>query len=107
MGSRKDIRNGKGIRFKFIDNDTKRHSGLRVSETSDIKVIGDTESFIKYILENEETGLSIRYTNTNENRYKEIRVPNGTKKLKKSLIIKRLSDFEVIPQGSHFHIHLF
>jgi hypothetical protein len=73
---------------KLINNNKNVNKG--VSERSDILADENAISFIKYVLNNE-TGLNIRYTNKKENRYVEIDVPNGTKKLQKK--IKILIDY--------------
>lgn len=94
LGTRKEVRAGKGIIFKIKDDDTNRDVHNGVSEYSDVLATGDAKAFIKYIVNNAETNLSIRYTDTSKNVYREIRVPNGTKKLKKHFeaLIKAYND---------------
>lgn len=83
VGSRNEVRQGKGVLFKIQDIDTNRNINRGVIEYSDIEVDENIKKFIKYVLNNKETGLSIRYLNTDRNTYREIIVLNGTKKLKK------------------------
>lgn len=84
LGSRKEIRQGKGVVFNVKDDDTVRNTvGVRVHEKSDVEAVGQAKAFIKYVLESEETGLTVRYLDTDKNQYVDVKVPNGTKKLKK------------------------
>lgn len=84
LGSRKEIRQGKGVVFKIKDDDTTRDTfSFGVHEKSDIKAVGEAKKFIKYVLNNEETGLTVRYINSRKNQYIDVKVPKGTKKLKK------------------------
>lgn len=80
LGSRKDVRAGKGVVFKVTDTDTNRDVNRGISEKSDVLADENAINFIKYVLNNE-TGLNIRYTNNRENKYVELDVPGGTKKL--------------------------
>lgn len=89
LGSRKDVRAGKGVVFKVTDTDTNRDVNRGISEKSDVLADENAINFIKYVLNNE-TGLNIRYTNNRNNKYVELDVPGGTKKLQnhfKTLII--------------------
>lgn len=90
LGSRKDIRAGKGVVFKITDTDTNRDVNKGISEKSDVVADENAINFIKYVLNNE-TGLNIRYTNNRDNKYVEIDVPDGTKKLQKHF--KTLIDY--------------
>lgn len=83
FGSRKEIRAGKGVRFK-ITTSGKRKVGNGISEKSTITVIGETKSLIEHILNNEPTRLSIRYKNVDDAEVVDIVVyPKTMKKLKK------------------------
>ncbi|GFD92209.1 hypothetical protein KUL156_41740 [Alteromonas sp. KUL156] len=87
LGSRKEIRQGKGVVFKIKDKETTRNTiGVEVHEQSDIEAIGEAKEFIKYVLENEETGLIVRYIDNDKGQYVDVKVPKGTKKLKKHFI---------------------
>lgn len=90
LGSRKDVRAGKGVVFKITDTDTNRDVNKGISERSDVVADENAINFIKYVLNNE-TGLNIRYTNNRDNKYVEIDVPDGTKKLQKHF--KTLIDY--------------
>lgn len=90
LGSRKDVRAGKGVVFKVTDKETDRDVNKGISEKSDILADENAINFIKYVLNNE-TGLNIRYTNNRDNKYVEIDVPDGTKKLQKHF--KTLIDY--------------
>ena len=90
LGSRKDVRAGKGVVFKVTDKVTDRDVNKGISEKSDILADENAINFIKYVLNNE-TGLNIRYTNNRDNKYVEIDVPDGTKKLQKHF--KTLIDY--------------
>ena len=90
LGSRKDVRAGKGVVFKVMDKETDRDVNKGISEKSDILTDENAINFIKYVLNNE-TGLNIRYTNNRDNKYVEIDVPDGTKKLQKHF--KTLIDY--------------
>ena len=90
LGSRKDVRAGKGVVFKVTDKETDRDVNKGISEKSDILTDENAINFIKYVLNNE-TGLNIRYTNNRDNKYVEIDVPDGTKKLQKHF--KTLIDY--------------
>lgn len=90
LGSRKDVRAGKGVVFKVTDKETDRDVNKGISEKSDILADENAINFIKYVLINE-TGLNIRYTNNRDNKYVEIDVPDGTKKLQKHF--KTLIDY--------------
>lgn len=84
LGSRKEIRQGKGVVFKIKDNDTTRDNlSYEVHEQSDIKANGEAEKFVKYVLNSKETGLTVRYIDSDKNQYVDVIVPKGTKKLKK------------------------
>lgn len=84
LGGRKEIRQGKGVVFKIKDNETTRNTiSGRVNEESDIKAIGEAKEFIKYVIDNEETGLIVRYIDNSKNQYVDVKVPKGTKQLKK------------------------
>lgn len=90
LGSRKDVRAGKGVVFKVTDKETDTDVNKGISEKSDILADENAINFIKYVLNNE-TGLNIRYTNNRDNKYVEIDVPDGTKKLQKHF--KTLIDY--------------
>jgi hypothetical protein len=90
LGSRKDVRAGKGVVFKITDTDTNRDVNKGISEKSDVLADENAINFIKYVLNNE-TGLNIRYTNNRDNKYVELDVPDGTKKLQKHF--KTLIDY--------------
>lgn len=90
LGSRKDVRAGKGVVFKVTDKETDRDVNKGISEKSDILADENAINFIKYVLNNE-TGLNIRYTSNRDNKYVEIDVPDGTKKLQKHF--KTLIDY--------------
>lgn len=90
LGSRKEVKAGKGVVFKVVDDETDKDVNKGISEHSDILANENAISFIKYVLNNE-TGLNIRYTNTRDNKYVEIDVPDGTKKLQKHF--KTLIDY--------------
>lgn len=90
LGSRKDVRAGKGVVFKVTDPDTNRDVNKGISERSDVIADENAINFIKYVLSNE-TGLNIRYTNNRDNKYVELDVPDGTKKLQKHF--KTLIDY--------------
>lgn len=90
LGSRKDVRAGKGVVFKVSDKETDTDVNKGISEKSDILADENAINFIKYVLNNE-TGLNIRYTNNRNNKYVEIDVPDGTKKLQKHF--KTLIDY--------------
>jgi len=90
LGSRKDVRAGKGVIFKVTDTETNKDVNKGISEKSDVLADENAISFIKYVLNNE-TGLNIRYTNNRDNKYVEIDVPDGTKKLQKHF--KTLIDY--------------
>jgi hypothetical protein len=90
LGNRKDVRAGKGVVFKITDIDTNRDVNKGISEKSDVVADENAINFIKYVLNNE-TGLNIRYTNNRENKYVELDVPDGTKKLQKHF--KTLIDY--------------
>lgn len=90
LGSRKDVRAGKGIVFKVTDIETNRDVNKGISEKSDVLADENAINFIKYVLNNE-TGLNIRYTNNRDNKYVELDVPDGTKKLQKHF--KTLIDY--------------
>lgn len=83
LGNRKEVKQGKGKVFKIKDDDTRRNVNNGVSEYSDVLAIGEAKEFIKYVLENDDTGLNIRYLDTSKNLYREVEVPGGTKKIKK------------------------
>ena len=89
-GNRKEVRAGKVVIFKVIDDETNKDVNKGISEHSDILANENAISFIKYVLNNE-TGLNIRYINTRNNKYVEIDVPDGTKKLQKHF--KTLIDY--------------
>lgn len=82
LGNRKEVRAGKGKIFKVTDKETNTEVSRGISEKSDIVANEDAVAFIKYVLDNE-TGLNIRYTSTRNNKYVELDVPDGTKKLQK------------------------
>ncbi len=42
------------------------------------------KEFVKYVVNNDVTDLWVRYVDKKDNTYKEIKVPKGTKKLKKT-----------------------
>lgn len=90
LGSRKDVRAGKGVVFKVTDTETNKDVNKGISEESDVLANENAINFIKYVLNNE-TGLNIRYTNNRDNKYVEIDVPDGTKKLQKHF--KTLIDY--------------
>ena len=90
LGSRKDVRAGKGVVFKVTDKETDTDVNKGIYEKSDILADENAINFIKYVLNNE-TGLNIRYTNNRDNKYVEIDVPDGTKKLQKHF--KTLIDY--------------
>lgn len=90
LGSRKDVRAGKGVVFKVTDKETDTDVNKGISEKSDILADENAINFIKYVLNNE-TGLNIRYTSNRDNKYVEIDVPDGTKKLQKHF--KTLIDY--------------
>lgn len=90
LGNRKEVKAGKGVVFKVVDDETDKDVNKGISEHSDILANENAISFIKYVLNNE-TGLNIRYTNTRDNKYVEIDVPDGTKKLQKHF--KTLIDY--------------
>lgn len=90
LGSRKEVRAGKGKVFKVKDDDTKTNVNRGISEKSDIEADEEAIAFIKYVIENE-TDLNIRYTSHRNNRYVELDVPSGTKKLQKHF--KTLVDY--------------
>jgi hypothetical protein len=83
LGNRKEVKYGKGKVFKIQDKGTRRDVNRGVAEYSDVLVDGEAKKFIKYVINSKETGLNIRYSDTDKNVYREITVPNGTKKLKK------------------------
>lgn len=83
FGSRKDIRAGKGVRFK-IETSGKRKVDNGISEKSTETVTGEVKELVKYILEKEPTRLSIRYKNVDDAEVVDIVVyPKTMKKLKK------------------------
>ena len=82
FGSWKEVRSGKGKVFKIQTEKTDKEVTFGISEKSDV-TDENTNSLIKYILEIE-TDLNIRYTSSSNNKYVEIDVAGGTKKLKKS-----------------------
>lgn len=90
LGNKKEVKAGKGVVFKVVDDETDKDVNKGISEHSDILANENAISFIKYVLNNE-TGLNIRYTNTRDNKYVEIDVPDGTKKLQKHF--KTLIDY--------------
>ncbi len=84
LGTRKEIRQGKGIVFKIKDKETTRNTiGVGVNEVSDIEAIGEAEKLIRYVIDNKETGLVVRYIDNDKNQYVDVKVPKGTKRLKK------------------------
>ena len=84
LGSRKEVRQGKGVVFKIKDKETTRNTiGVEVNEVSDIKAVQQAKDFIKHVLDSKETGLTVRYINNEKNQYIDVKVPKGTKKLKK------------------------
>lgn len=90
LGSRKDVRAGKGVVFKITDTETNRNVNKGISEKSDVVADENAINFIKHVLNNE-TGLNIRYTNNRDSKYIELDVPDGTKKLQKHF--KTLIDY--------------
>ena len=90
FGTSKEVRYGKGTVFKTTNVETKTDVKYGISETSDEVTDENTKALIKYILNNE-TNLNIRYTNNRDNKYVEIDVPDGTKKLQKHF--KTLIDY--------------
>lgn len=82
FGSRKEIREHKGTVFTVETDKTVRDVDNGVTEHSDILAIGQAKEFIKYVIENEETRLNIRFTNNDDNKYQEFTI-SSTKKLKK------------------------
>ena len=82
FGSRSDIRENKGVVFKVNVDETVRNVNNGVTEHSDILAIGEAKEFIKYVIENEDTRLNIRFTNNRDNTYREFTI-SSTKKLKK------------------------
>jgi hypothetical protein len=90
FGTSKEVRNGKGTVFKTTNVETKTDVKYGISETSDEVTDENTKALIKFILNNE-TNLNIRYTNNRDNKYVEIDVPDGTKKLQKHF--KTLIDY--------------
>lgn len=82
FGTRKEVKYGKGVVFKTIDDETKRDVNRGISEKSDIIADENVKTLIKYILNNE-TGLNIRYSNKRDGKYVEVDVPDGTEKLQK------------------------
>ncbi len=84
LGTRKEIRQGRGVVFKIKDKETiRKTTGVGVNEVSDIKAIEEAEKFIRYVIDNKETGLVVRYIDNDKNQYVDVKVPKGTKKLKK------------------------
>lgn len=82
FGSRKEIRNHKGVTFKLEDNETVRNTNRGVTERSDIVALGQGYDFIKYVINSKETRLSVRFLNSRDSKYREF-VLSNTKKLKK------------------------
>ena len=82
FGTRKEVRAGKGKTFKIENLETDRNVNRGVSEKSDIAADENVKDLIRYIIENE-TGLNIRYTDSDKSQYVELNVPKGTKKLQK------------------------
>jgi hypothetical protein len=84
LGSRSDIREGKGQSFKLFDSRTRTKVEKGVSEKSDVVASAEILKFILYIVNNPETRMECRYV-SNKNREQYTLVVNkGTKPLKKS-----------------------
>jgi hypothetical protein len=81
FGTRKEVRAGKGKIFKIENLETDRNVNRGISEKSDIAADDNVKNLIKYIIE---TGLNIRYTDSDKSQYVELNVPKGTKRLQKS-----------------------
>jgi len=83
LGSRKEVRAGKGISFKLYDKDTNTNVDGRVTEKSDVLINDEIKKFIKYIIEKPVTRMEIRYKNNRESKVFDLKVNKGTKLLKK------------------------
>ena len=83
FGTRKEVRSGKGKIFKIENLETDRNVNRGVSEKSDVAADDNIKDLIRYIIKNE-TGLNIRYTDSDKSQYVELNVPKGTKKLQKN-----------------------
>ena len=83
FGSRREVRAGKGKIFKIENIDTNKDVNRGISEKSDVVANENIIELIKYIIKTE-TDLNIRYTNSGKKQYVELKVPKGTKKLRKN-----------------------
>jgi len=83
LGSRKEVRAGKGILYKLYDKDTNTDVGGRVTEKSDVLINDEVKKFIKYIIKEPVTRMEIRYKNNRESKVFDLKVNKGTKLLKK------------------------
>lgn len=82
LGTKKEIKLGKGVVFKITDIQTNTDVNRGISERSDVVADGNAIAFIKYVLSHD-TGLNIRYKSNRNNQYVELDVPDGTEKLQK------------------------
>ena len=83
LGSRKEVRAGKGVNFKLYDGKTKTKVSNGVTERSDVVMGKSAKGFIEYIINKPTTRLEIRYRNSKENEIYDLQVHKGTKLLKK------------------------
>lgn len=83
LGSRKEVRAGKGVSYKLYDKDTNTDVDGRVTEKSDVLINDEVKKFIKYIIKEPVTRMEIRYKNNRESKVFDLKVNKGTKLLKK------------------------
>ena len=83
LGSRSEVREGKGQVFKLSDNDTKTKIDRGLSEKSDIVASSEMLQFVKYVVNNPETRMECRYVSNKNNEQYTLVVNKGTKLIKK------------------------
>ncbi len=82
LGSRKDVRAGKGVVFKLFDDDTNTKVERGVAEKSDIAITNEISKFIQYIVDNPIVPMECKYINNRKSESYSLSVYSGTKKLK-------------------------